>query len=121
LSRRKASNGKEFLVALDLTINGIVFDFHATTLDIATPDIARKVFDANFGNRKIPRAEYSFVEDAAYIMPGQDDPNDSSSFTFMVIHGERRDTVNGQVQLDGSVKLTVAADPSSENRWRILP
>jgi hypothetical protein len=121
IGRRKSTNGMEFLVALDVTINGITFDFHATALDLATQNIEQKVFDVTFGKRQIKRAEYSFIEDAAYILPGQDDRNDPSAFTFVVIHGTRRDTVTGQVQPDGSVTLKVAADPASENRWRILP
>jgi hypothetical protein len=119
LKRKNAVNVEHF-VAVDMTVNGPFLEFFGTALDPASPSLTSAIGQIGRRGAQTTRlAEFSFVEEACYVlaeMPPQDDP---SRCAFRVIHGEHSDLVSVYLTPGGKLTASVTPDPAAENRWRL--
>jgi hypothetical protein len=122
LGKRTTPDGRDYLVVLDICVNGTTFYFHACTIDLGIANVAVRLFETNLrASRTTDVAEFSFLEDTGYLMPAAADPNDASAFTFVILHGDCKDFVTARLMANGSLQLEPKVQPGVENRWRLNP
>jgi hypothetical protein len=122
LGQRRASDGKDYIIALDVAVSGCVLTFYSECVDPRKPDAMLETMSRASGREAGKQvAQFSFIDDppTAVVTSGTADPADPSRFSFEVIHGEHHDKLTAIVTQPGMIEFVPTVEPRVENRWQI--